>query len=186
MPVDPRDILRGDYVDLAYEIGRSEKALAYAKTLPESGPVYATLILGEDNRVREYSFSLTEPESGLYIRGEGFVREVDVYTENKDKKWSPIITKEKQGNISYPQIEQFYVPEGKWWAIDRMGWANSGKKLEIKIALWKYGKAQILQLLVDGEPIDFSQIESENPWTDEPVRPEPEAAVPPAPPVEKV
>ena len=64
-----------------------------------------------------------------------------------------------------------------------MGWANSGKKLEIKIALGKYGRAQILQLLVDGEPIDFSQIESENPWTDEPVRPEPE---PIAPPVEKV
>lgn len=84
MPVDPRDILRGDYVDLAYEIGRSEKALAFAKTLPESGPVYATLILGEDNRIRDYSFSTTEPKGGVYIRGEGFVHLIDVYTENKD------------------------------------------------------------------------------------------------------
>lgn len=61
-----------------------------------------------------------------------------------------------------------------------MGWANSGKKLEIKIALGKYGKAQILELLVDNTPIDFSQIEAENPWTDEPVKTEPEPAAPPA------
>lgn len=57
-----------------------------------------------------------------------------------------------------------------------MGWIDSGKKLEAKIVV-DNGRAQILGLLVDGEPIDFSQIESENPWTDEPVRPEP--AVPP-------
>lgn len=53
-----------------------------------------------------------------------------------------------------------------------MGWANSGKKIEGKIVV-DGGRAQILDLLVDGEPIDFSQIESENPWTDEPVRTEP-------------
>lgn len=94
VPVDPRDILRGDYVDLAYEIGRGEKAQAFAKTVAESGPVYTTLVLGEDNRVKSYSFSLTEPSEGLYLRGQVFVQEVDVYTE--EKKGEPIIRKEKQ------------------------------------------------------------------------------------------
>lgn len=60
-----------------------------------------------------------------------------------------------------------------------MGWIDSGKKLEARIAL-DGGRAQILELLVDGKAIDFSQIEAENPYTDEPVRPEPEPVAPPA------
>lgn len=94
VPVDPRDILRGDYVDLAYEIGRGDEAVAFAKTVPESGPVYTILTLGPDNRVTDYSFSLTEPDEGIYIRGEVYVQEVDIYTEVGDR--APIITKEKQ------------------------------------------------------------------------------------------
>lgn len=33
VPVDPRDILRGDYVNLSYEIGRSEKAKIFVENL---------------------------------------------------------------------------------------------------------------------------------------------------------
>lgn len=65
-----------------------------------------------------------------------------------------------------------------------MGGMDSGKKLEVKIAT-DDGSAQILELLIDGEPIDFSQIEAENPWTDEPVRAQP-APEPVAPPAERV
>lgn len=178
MPVDPRDILRGDYVDLAYEIGRGEKAVAFAKSLPSSQPVYALLTLGADNRVTNYSFSATEPKTGVYIRGEAVVQEVDIYVGEKENV--PVLQKEKQGTINYPQIEQYFVPEGKGWAIDRMGRLNSGKKLEVKIAT-DGARAQILELLIDGQPVDFDTIESENPWTDEPVQPEPVA-----PPAEKV
>lgn len=176
IPVDPRDILRGDYVELAYEIGRGEKAVAFAKSLPSSQPVYTVLTLGEDHRVIDHSFVTTEPKSGVYIRGEAVVQEYQKYLN--DKASQPVYETEKRGHISYPQIEQYFVPEGKGWAIDRMGWINSGKKLEAKIVL-SDGRAQILGLLVDGEPIDFSQIESENPWTDEPVGWEPEPVAPP-------
>lgn len=178
MPVDPRDILRGDYVDLAYEIAGGEKATAFIKTLTASQhtvtlqyqPIYALLVLDTDNRVKDYSFSTTEPESGVYIRGEAVVQEVDVYVGEKEN--APMFEKEKQGTINFPQIEQYFVPEGKGWAIDRMGRLNSGKKLEVKIAT-DGARAQILELLIDGKPIDFDTIESENPWTDEPVKPEP-------------
>lgn len=61
-----------------------------------------------------------------------------------------------------------------------MGWTNSGKKIETKVAVGDSGKAQILEILIDGAPIDFSTIESENPYTDEPMRPEPEPMIPPA------
>ncbi|MCB9807124.1 GDYXXLXY domain-containing protein [Candidatus Peribacteria bacterium] len=173
MPVDPRDILRGDYVDLAYEIGRGEKAVEFAKSLPSSQPVYALLTLGEDNRVINYAFSTTEPQDGVYIRGEAVIEEVNVYVGEKEN--APMFQKEKQGIINYPQIEQYFVPEGKGWAIDRMGRLGSDKKLEVKIATDGL-RAQILELLIDGKPIDFDTIESENPWTDEPVKPEPVVA----------
>lgn len=78
VPVDPRDFLRGDYVDLAYEIGRGEKATAFAKNLKESGPVYAVLTLGADNRVVSYSFTVEEPsEDTLFLRGQGIVEEYE-------------------------------------------------------------------------------------------------------------
>jgi hypothetical protein len=79
IPVDPRDILRGDYVDLAYEIGRGEKAVEFAKTLTVSQPVYVLLTLGEDSRVVDYTFTTTEPKVGVYIRGEGVVQEYQNY-----------------------------------------------------------------------------------------------------------
>ena len=173
MPVDPRDILRGDYVDLVYEIGRGEKAVAFAKSLPSSQPVYALLTLGTDNRVTNYTFTTTEPSGGVYIRGEAVVQEYQKYIEEKGGQ--PVFQTEKQGTINYPQIEQYFVPEGKGWAIDRMGRLNSGKKLEVKIAT-DGARAQILELLIDGQPVDFDTIESENPWTDEPVKPEPVVA----------
>ncbi len=118
MPVDPRDILRGDYVDLAYEIGRGEKAIEFAKSLPSSQPVYALLTLGADNRVTNYTFTTAEPSGGVYIRGEAVVQEYQKYVEEKGGQ--PVFETEKQGTINYPQIEQYFVPEGKGWAIDRM------------------------------------------------------------------
>jgi uncharacterized membrane-anchored protein len=178
IPVDPRDILRGDYVDLAYEIGRSEKATAFAETFEQNQPIYTLLTLGEDGRVKEYSFTSKKPKDGVYIRGEVVIHEFTEYMGERDGE--PVYETKKNGNIRYPQIEQYFVPEGKGWVIDRMGRIGSGSKIEVKIALGKYGRAQILQLLVDGEPIDFSQIESENPWTDEPVGWEPKPVAPPA------
>lgn len=172
MPVDPRDILRGDYIDLAYEIGRGEQAVAFAKSLPASQPVYALLTLGADNRVTSYAFTTTKPSGGVYIRGEAVVQEYQNYVEEKNGQ--SVYRTEKQGTINYPQIEQYFVPEGKGWAIDRIGRLNSGKKLEVKIAI-DGGRAQILELLIDGQPVNFDTIESENPWTDEPVKPEPVA-----------
>lgn len=95
VPVDPRDILRGDYVDLAYEIGRGNKAEAFAKALPTSTRVYTVLTLGEDNRVLDYSFATTEPEGGIYIRGRAIVEEWETFTE-KTSKSEPVPVIEKR------------------------------------------------------------------------------------------
>jgi len=166
IPVDPRDILRGDYVELAYEIGRGEKAMEFAKTLTESWPIYALLSLGEDNRVLEYAFTTIEPKDGVYIRGEVVVQDIQNYVGEKNGE--AVFEIEKQRNIYYPHIEQYFVPEGKGWEIERIWRFNSEKKLEVKITT-KGSRAQILELLIDGKPIDFDMIESENPWVDEKV-----------------
>jgi hypothetical protein len=79
------------------------------KVSQSSQPVYALLTLGADNRVTNYSFSATEPKTGVYIRGEAVVQEVDVYVGEKEN--APMFQKEKQGTINYPHIEQYFVPE---------------------------------------------------------------------------
>lgn len=115
--------------------------------------------MDNNNRVVDYSFSTEEPETGVYIRGES------VYSE-----WSSY--------ISYPQIEQYFVPEGKGWAIDRMGRVDSNTKLEVIVLVGAHGKAQVINLLANGEPIDFATIESENPYVPvKPVEPAPEPTV---------
>ncbi len=63
VPVDPRDILRGDYLELAYEIGRGEKAVHFVKTLEHNTIVYALLTLDGTGRIQEYSFSTVKPKN---------------------------------------------------------------------------------------------------------------------------
>lgn len=81
VPVDPRDLLRGDYVALAYEIGRSEKAENFAKSLEEGAyDIYTTLTLDTTGHVTDYSFSRDEPSSDtLFIRGKAIVEEYEIF-----------------------------------------------------------------------------------------------------------
>jgi uncharacterized membrane-anchored protein len=70
-PVDPRSLLRGDYVRLDYEIGRLPWELLDAEDLdelPRYQEVYVSLQRqGEEHVARRVS--LNRPERGVFIRG---------------------------------------------------------------------------------------------------------------------
>jgi uncharacterized membrane-anchored protein len=78
-PLDPRDVMRGDYVRLTYEISRVPRSawrdgLAVldtnqARSLPRDTPVYASLRLDEDGLADLVSLSDKRPAEGPYIRG---------------------------------------------------------------------------------------------------------------------
>lgn len=80
-PVDPRDLMRGDYVRLDYEIGRVppdrwRDGLATTNlTSPAAKPrrtamrVYATLAVDRDGLATVTALSDRKPGSGLFLRG---------------------------------------------------------------------------------------------------------------------
>ncbi len=90
MPVDPRDLFRGDYVVLAYEISEF-----HAQGV-EPGDVVFVELAERDGIWRAVRLHRRPPESGAtFIRGE--VR--------------------RPGWIEYG-IEAYFVPEGRGWEIE--------------------------------------------------------------------
>ncbi|GAC1474210.1 MAG: GDYXXLXY domain-containing protein [Isosphaeraceae bacterium] len=65
VPVDPRDLMRGDYVILGYEIGRS-----IPSQFQPGATVYVELLPDADGRhMRGGNVTVSPPSSGRFIRG---------------------------------------------------------------------------------------------------------------------
>lgn len=150
-PVDPRDVMRGDYVRLTYDLSlvprefcRDGLAAAMAKPLVESGrpghphpvgggsepnllppdtPVYAVLKPGEDNvAVLDY-LTDRKPRQGLYLRGR-----LERLTEGF-------------ANVRYG-LEAYFLEQGTAQAWEqRQGGAALRAPLEMQVALGPGGLA---------------------------------------------
>ena len=92
-PVDPRALFRGDYVILGYGIGRNALPAGEAQQPRESGrPVYVTVTTERPARVVAVGSERPEPGPGqacLIGRSRG------------------------DGTVDFPQIAQYFVPEGE-------------------------------------------------------------------------
>ena len=78
VPVDPRDLFRGDYVVLGYDFSRIppagidglEESYGQHKQQWRGLPVYVTLVPEPDGKHwRAEKFSISQPTSGKYLRG---------------------------------------------------------------------------------------------------------------------
>ncbi len=75
-PIDPRDLLRGHYVALAFDIAQFEGPLveAFAKTLDEDNAkvmdVYVTLAPDANGIAQATGISRIRPSEGLFIKGQ--------------------------------------------------------------------------------------------------------------------
>lgn len=134
VPVDPRDMFRGDYVVLVYEI--SSLNLGNIKgnisVLKPGDIVYVTLNTEEKYAVASDIY-LSQPLTGLFIKG---------------------VIKEISGNnlnIEYG-IESYFVPENKGREIER----QIGRNVEVKVMVNKSGNAVVKDLLIDGEEANFN------------------------------
>ncbi len=132
-PVDPRDLFRGDYVVLRYDISNIDSGTVVAdRTDFKSGDrVYVGLDIKEKYAVATNIYS-TPPTDGLYIKG---------------------IVKDVSGNrfnIEYG-IESYFVPEGKGRDIER----QLSRSVDVKVAIDKSGNAVIKTLLIDGQEVKF-------------------------------
>lgn len=133
IPVDPRDLFRGDYVILSYDISRLNinEFQTDAANFSENDKVYVALNK-EGNYGAVTGIYKEQPKTGLFLKGE--VTKVD----------------NKQISVKYG-IESYFVPEGKGWDIQR----QAGSGLEVKVIIDKFGNAVIDSLILDGNKVRF-------------------------------
>jgi uncharacterized membrane-anchored protein len=131
IPVDPRDLLRGDYVIINLEIGRVSPEL-HSKGgvgLEPGDTVYAGLEVADSGAARVVRLTRIRSEAGaLAIAG--------TYRSMSGGEL----------NIDYA-IDAFYLPEGTGKEIERL----PAKRVQLVVAVHPDGRALPLRLLVDGE-----------------------------------
>lgn len=113
-PVDPRDLLRGDYVRLGYEISNLPASLisnaAASDVSTEAGGVYVRLRRQDDGYWRAVSASLYKPSDVDPEPGEVDLR------GTIGAGWNLAATTPISVDFG---IERYYLPEGEGLAIER-------------------------------------------------------------------
>ncbi len=119
VPIDPRDLFRGDYVTLGYDISRLS-----GRTYQPGQPVFVTLVPDADGRHYHAGEFLTEPPaSGIFIRGKAGA----------------------YGRATYG-IESYYVQEGTGHDYEN---AVRTQHLWAEVALDHHGNPALRRLVID-------------------------------------
>ncbi|KPK38605.1 MAG: hypothetical protein AMJ78_09730 [Omnitrophica WOR_2 bacterium SM23_29] len=134
VPVDPRDLFRGDYVILSYEISTLNlgKIPADYKNFMVGDQIFLAL-------KKEYGYGLP---SRIYRK-----------IPKNEKLFLKGAVKSLRGNrlsVEYG-IESYFVPEGKGRELERA----RGKTLVAKISVDRFGNALIKALLLEGREVKF-------------------------------
>jgi uncharacterized membrane-anchored protein len=146
-PVDPRDLLRGDYVTLGYDISQLPAGALAGQPSAERNPiVFVKLKPDADGLYQAVSVhaapvAVTAPE--VLIRGR-----VSYSCGSNGRMFCDKLT------IRYG-LESYFVPEGEGKTLEQ---ARNEQKLRVVAAVLPSGRAAIKRLLLDGEPV------YEEPW----------------------
>lgn len=130
-PVDPRDIFRGDYVILSYDISTVEAPTTLSAANDNArGPIYVRLNVDEEGVAHSTGVSTTTPPSeALFIKG-SIVRRTG-----------------EQVRVEYG-IESFFVPEGRGLEIER-----HLRDMHAKVVIDSAGNAVLKGLVYEGEEV---------------------------------
>jgi uncharacterized membrane-anchored protein len=139
VPVDPRDLLRGDYVILSYPMSRivsdeieGDDDFYYYDT------IYVTVAEAPDGW-KATSIHRQPPEDGVFLKG--FVE--NIYTRDGCKVAAPCT----EYQIGY-NLEQFFVPEGEGRELETL---RNDQRMSVDVAVAENGRSALKRLLVDGE-----------------------------------
>jgi uncharacterized membrane-anchored protein len=137
-PVDPRDIFRGDYVVLGYDISevpvgalkpiKARSRAVYVKLAPNREGFYEAISIHDD------AVAVTSPE--VLIRGR--------------------VPYDCVGNAGCSRLrvlynlEKYFVPEGEGRKLEQF---RNQRKLTVVAAVLPSGRAAIKRLLVDGQSV---------------------------------
>lgn len=146
-PLDPRALLRGDYVVLGYDISQLPAGALAGQPTAERNPVVFVKLAPDANglyqavSVHAQPVTVTAPE--VLIRGR------IVYSCGSTSR-----TFCDKLQIRYG-LESYFVPEGEGRTLEQ---ARNQQKLRVVAAVLPSGRAAIKRLLLDGEPV------YEEPW----------------------
>jgi uncharacterized membrane-anchored protein len=147
--IDPRDLLRGDYVVLGYDISQlpagallnrpagARKPEVFVKLAPNRDGVF------EPVSVHAEAVTVANPE--VLIRGRV------LYGATCGPRYNAFCDKL---TVRY-NLESYFVPEGEGKKLEQ---ARNQRKLMVVAAVLPSGRAAIKRLLLDGEPV------YEEPW----------------------
>jgi len=134
VPVDPRDLFRGDYVVLNYSISNLDRStLAGDGTFTAGEPIYVTLVRDGEGW-RAAAIHHARPGEGTVLRG--IVRGADTNCTQPCGRYL----------VDYG-LEQFFVPEGAGRALETL---RDGQHVSVDVAIGPDGRAALKRLLVDG------------------------------------
>ena len=134
IPVDPRDLFRGDYITLNYEISTLDLSSLKTDSIGFNNNDWVYVALNKKD--------IYEIPSGVYKNApkeELFIKGVVKYV--RDNKLG----------IEYG-IESYFVPEGEGKEIERL---QRSQTLDVQVSIDKFGNAVIKKLLIDGKEADF-------------------------------
>lgn len=137
VPVDPRDLFRGEYVRLGYEAGRVPARLLEGPRPSEGAAFYVTLEKKGDTwqpmRVMRTLQQETSPER-------------IVLKARTPYRWTAETSADAVLNVRYG-IESYFVPEGQGLRLENLA---REKKMATLVAVDSGGNAAIKGLLIEG------------------------------------
>jgi uncharacterized membrane-anchored protein len=148
VPVDPRDLFRGDYVVLNYRIGTVDMPKDGTTPFTRGQQVFVTLRPDESNKSKAVAISAERPAvSGADIVISGVVSSPSVCqlseTGVRDCKLGSRAVGVRYG------LESYFVPQGEGKKIE----TTPKALLEVVAAVAPSGQAAIKRLLIDGKPV---------------------------------
>lgn len=148
VPVDPRDLFRGDYVVLAYPISTVEADKNGTQPYRSGETVYVTLGRDEQGFARALGVSRDWPKGGgdaVVIAGR--VTATSACATNADGQ-TDCSGNRNRLRIAYG-LESYFVPQGEGKAIE----TTDKARIEVVAAISVSGEAAIKRLLIDGRQI---------------------------------
>lgn len=141
-PIDPRDLLRGDYVVLSYAIS-SLPAELFAEPPADGATVFVRLKAQDDGFWQPVAARIGAPPEPAPTAGEVDIRGV------VGSGWAG----GAQRVLARYGIERFYVPEGEGRAIET---GLGTRDFRVKVAVARDGTAQIRSLF-EGETMLYAE-----------------------------
>ncbi|BBK33127.1 hypothetical protein STHU_37610 [Allostella humosa] len=149
VPVDPRDLFRGDYVILTYDISELRlDRLTGDKGFRRGEAIYVTLRPGADGRAIATAAHRRRPEAAapsVVVRGQVGYSGTHARLPG-DREACANLPGCTIVGVDYG-IESYFVPEGQGRAIEM----TEKSRLEVVAAVSGGGEAAIKRLLVDGK-----------------------------------